>query len=285
MNRIILKTILDNKSAFVPVIFTNKQVSIIKKYIQHEKLSYNEQHILYTGIKRKMVAMEILVSGKENLVITGRDKIIQKRIPLAVKLLKRFSPNNAFISGSFLFKEKYSDIDIFVIVRRGYKEVHEDTLHIIYLTQKRLLSQVFQSASLISIANFQIPSKVNRSQLKLSDIMALYHETVIEIMDKERREMARKLVFEYYLAIKNHLLDGKDLQEITQTVDLVALGNMVKEIIKKKYSLSYIYVALQSYVATLTETMRSEKGENLKKYKELYEEMLDEVRGSKAEAL
>jgi hypothetical protein len=115
--------------------------------------------------------------------------------------------------------------------------------------------------------------------------MALYHETVIEIMDKERREMARKLVFEYYLAIKNHLLDGKDLQEITQTVDLVALGNMVKEIIKKKYSLSYIYVALQSYVATLTETMRSEKGENLKKYKELYEEMLDEVRGSKAEAL
>jgi len=189
------------------------------------------------------------------------------------------------VGGSFLFKEEYNDIDIFIIIKKGYKEIHEEKLHIIKLTEKKLRNPVFQSAASIAISNFVIPSKIICPKLKIHEIMSAYHEAAIEVMDKQEREMTRFLIFNYYLLMENKLLDGLELKKITESLNIPQLENIVKKLIKKLFANTYVYIALHEYLKSLSAAINAEKSnENLKRYKNLYEEIINETRRSKAEA-
>jgi hypothetical protein len=287
MNQNILNIIINNQEQFIPLIFTKKQIKVLKKYKEKKKLTNAEKKALYTSITKKVKALELIKIEKENeFYINGRNKIIPERLEKAKELIKLYSKkyNKVFISGSFLFSKKYNDIDIFIIRERKYDEKWKNKEHIIFLTEKRLQNPVFQSAALISVSNFIIPNKITKKSLKLGDLMSSYHESAIEIIENQDRSMTRFIIFSYGLHLKNKIIDGSELKDRINNLNLGELDSMVKEMLKKFFSSSYLYVELHDYIKTLNKTIKTEKNiEHLKRYKSVYEEIINETRNSKAE--
>jgi len=288
MDENILKILLQNKQLFIPLIFTEKQFNIIKKYKENKKLSNSEKKALYTSITKKMKALETIKIEKDNeFYINSASKIIPKRLEEAKKLIEKYSRkyNKVFISGSFLFSKKYNDIDIFIVRERKYAEKWEDNKHIIFLTEKRLENSVFQSAALISVSNFIIPNKINKKTIKLGEFMSSYHEAVIEIRGNQDRDLTRYIVFTYNLKIRNRLLDGSDLRKITINLTLDELDNMVKIILRQHYSRKYLYVEIHNYIKTLEDAIKTERpNEHLIRCMNTYEELIYGKQRTKAEA-
>ncbi|HLC96960.1 MAG TPA: hypothetical protein VJH97_06590 [Candidatus Nanoarchaeia archaeon] len=286
MNKNILNKILENKQLFIPLIFTEKQFNILQKYEENKKLNNAEKKALYTSITNKMKALEVIkIETDAEYFINGRNKIIPQRLEEAKKIINEYSKryDRVFISGSFLFAKEYGDIDIFIVRDRKYDEKWEDKRHIVFVTEKRLTRPVFQSAAMISIANFIIPSKMKELPIKLGEFMSSYHEAIIEIDSDYDRDLARYIVFTYYLRIKKRLLDGSELSAINKSIDQDDVDRMVKETLTKYFSRSYLYVEIHEYIKTLDDFIKSEKNvDNLKRYKSLYEEIIYDTRRSKA---
>ncbi len=290
MDRNILKIVLKRKELFVPLIFTEKQFGILKRYDARLKLSNAEKKSLYTSVKKKMEALESFSmeqKGNEHY-INSPSEIIPDRLAKAKEILdehsKRYS--RVFISGSFLFSEEFNDIDVFVIMQKGYKEKSEGNVHTIFLSEKRLANPVFQSASLISVSNFIIPRKTKKKKPNLSELMTTYHESVIEYLRKEKKpEAVRRLIFDYHLFCRNHLLDGKELKEISKKIKFEEMDNFIKELCRKLFSKTYLYVEVHSYIKTLEESIKHIKpNSHLIRFRNTYEEMIYGEQRNKAEA-
>lgn len=279
MDENLLKIVLEHEKEFEPLIFTRKQLKVMKKRKEGRQLSNAEKKALYTSIKKKMEALSI-IRGREGrkLYITGYEDIIEGRLEGAEKLVKEYSVNSGkvFIAGSFLFSKDYNDIDIFIIREKGYKEKWEGNHHLIFISGKRLEKPIFQSAAKISISTFPIPNKLAKKKPKLSEVMSTYHEAVIECRNKEKKpEMTRHLVFDYYLFCKNHILNPKELQELVKASSLEILGAYIRELCTALFSKSYLYVGIHWYIQTLEEDIKSTKhNKNLIQYKKTYEELL-----------
>lgn len=289
MDKKTLKIILQKERLFVPLIFTEKQFNVLKKYNNHLLLSNAEKKALYTSINKKVKALEsIKIEKDKEYYINGYNKIIPGRLDKAKELITKYSKeyDKVFISGSFLFSKEFNDIDIFIVRKKGYKEIWEGDRHIVSLSEKRLTKTVFQSAALISVSNFIIPKKIKRKTLKLGELMSSYHEAGIEIMDKQERELTRHIVFSYYLYVHDKLLDGAELAHITKSTTLNKLDSMVKSILTNLFSNTYLYVVLHTYIKTLDGFIQSEKNiEHLKRYKSLYEGIIyDSKRSTTASA-
>ncbi|MEA2036980.1 MAG: hypothetical protein U9O94_05695 [Nanoarchaeota archaeon] len=289
MNEKTLEIVLGKKTLFVPLIFTNKQFNILEKYSRGLRLSNAEKKALYTSIKKKMEALDSFLIEQKDLEywVNSPDEIIPSRLKEAKKILEEYSKKHkmVFIAGSFLFSKRYGDMDIFVIRERGYKEEHDGNKHIVFLPEKKLFAPIFQSASLISVSNFRIPKKLRKKRHSLSEIMATYHEAVIERMRKEEKpEAIRNLVFEYNLRCKD-LINGKQLKEISDKVTLDEMDIIMKTLCMKLFSATYLYVEVHTYIQTLKESIKNIKlNKHLIIFKNTYEEMIYGRQRSKAEA-
>ncbi len=290
MNEKILKLVLKERESFVPLVFTEKQFDILGKYSAKTKLSNAEKKSLYTSIKKKMEALELFSNEQKDkeYFINNAPEIIPNRLAEAKKIIDEYSKkyDKVFIAGSFLFSKEFNDIDIFAIRERGYKEKWEGNKHIIFLTEKRLSNPILQSASLISIGKFALPVKIKKKQPSLSESMGTYHEAVIEFMRKEKKpESMRSLIFDYNLFCRNKLLNGKELKEISQKIELDDLDSMIKELCSKLFSKTYLYVGVYTYIRTLNDSIKSIKpNEHLIRFRDTYEEMIYGRKRSKAKA-
>lgn len=288
MDKKLLKKILRNKQLFVPIIFTEKQFGVLEKYTQNKQLSNAEKKALYTSITKKMKALESIKIEKDNeYYINGAAKIIPERLKKAKEIIDGYSKRyeKVFISGSFLFSKEFNDIDIFIIREKGYKEDYNDNEHIIFLTEKKLSNPVFQSAAMISVANFILPTKMIIKKPKLGIIMSTYHEAVIEKMQNDKPDMIRHFLFDYYWFCKGKLVDGKQLIQLSNTVSLSDLDFFIKELCKRLFSKKYLYVDIHEYIKTLKDTIKTEKPiEHLIRYINTYEELIYGRRRSKAKA-
>lgn len=283
MNKKILKQIVEHSDLFVPLIFTIKQISVIQRYLAEKKLSNSEKKALYSSITKKLSAIVALVKVNEpkQYYINGNSNILPERLLQAIKLLDEYSKkypvsSKIFIAGSFLFSKEFNDIDIFIVRERGYKEVFEEDKHIIFLSEKKLSQPVFQSAALISVANFIAARKIIKKKSSLPNLMSLYHEAVIEKLNNEKKpEAIRNLIFNHYLTCQNKLLDGKELKELTNTAALENIDTMLNELCKKLFSKLYLYVELQDYIKTLIVSIKNIKlNTHLVRYKNIYEEII-----------
>lgn len=290
MDKNILKIIMNKKELFVPLIFTEKQFNVLGKYKEHKRLTNAEKKSLYTSVKKKMEALSSFsMEQKENEYwINSPDEIIPARLLEAKKIIDSYSKkyNKVFISGSFLFSKEFNDIDIFVVRKKGYKEKWQGKKHVIFLSEKRLANPVFQSASLISVSSFAVPGKIKKKKPSLSGSMGTYHEAVIEHMSREKKpEAMRRLIFDYNLFCKNRLIGGRELKEISKKIKLDGLDMMVKELCKKLFSETYLYVEVHTYIKTLAESISNIKpNKHLIRYKNTYEEMIYGRQRSEAEA-
>ncbi len=291
MNQKILKIILGRIELFVPLVFTKKQFSILEKYNNKVKLTNAEKKSLYTSIKKKMEALDSFSreqKDREYFINNPRD-ILPHRLIEAKELIDVYSKDydKIFISGSFLYSNRFRDIDIFIIRKKGYKEKYDGNRHIIFLTENKLANPVFQSASVISVANFAIPRKIRKKKPSLSELMTLYHEAVIEHIQKEKKpESKRRLIFDYDLFCKNKLLNPKELKKRMEKTKLYDMDKMIKELCKTLFSKTYLYVEAHTYIKTLKESIENIRpNTHLIRFKNTYEEMIYGRKRGKTEAV
>ena len=65
MNTNIFKSIIEHKKQFIPHLFTQRQIEIMNKYLKKEALNPTEKTYLYSTIKRKVAALNLLKTEVE----------------------------------------------------------------------------------------------------------------------------------------------------------------------------------------------------------------------------
>lgn len=273
----ILKIISQNKEMFVPLIFTQKQFSILERYSAGEKLGLAEKKSLYTSITRKIKALGLVqAKPKDNFYIKGGQYLSPDRIVMAKEIINKFPNEQIFIAGSFLFSKKYRDIDIYILRERGYKEIQDQEKHLIYLTRKKLADVVFQSAALISVSNFENTLKPRLRKIFLHQLMSIYHEAVIEyLQNDEKKDNLRELIFHHNLICQHKLINALEIQEIMAQIKINQIDEMFTNLCKSLFSKTYLYVEVLEYIRTLKESIKNIKQNfHLEHYKNTYEELI-----------
>lgn len=287
MNEDLLKIILNNKGRFVPLLFTKKQVYVLKKHLGKERLSNAEKKALYTSITKKMQALELLYFENQDIFVNGAQYMLPGRLDAAKQIIEEFAGKKTIIAGSFLFSREYNDIDIYIVAKRGYKEVNDGKRHLIYLTEKKLSDAVFQSSALISVSNFCCAKKATFKKMPLHKVMSVYHEAIIEVEQNDRKkEAVRSLIFLYSLLCEKSLPNPCELRAVAVAATTARLNIVYKTILNKFYSKKYLYVELHSYIKSLDAAIKSTpNNSHLIMYRELYKELLYGRARAKKEAM
>lgn len=282
MNKKICNLIIKNKEKFIPLLFTEKQVLILKNYFSNLKLSNTEKVYLYSTIKKKIDALNIL---REEFYVIG-DGMIKERVEKAKDIIKELHKERSFISGSFLFSQKYNDIDIYIISNRK-KQYHRGKNHFIFLTEKDLKKPIFISSIKYCVSNFFIEEIDPLIKIpSFNDFIIAYEMAINEALDNDDQKEIRSLIFEYNLQIKGMVLDSHSLFKefnkiirLNQYEKIKLINSMAKEILLKSYSRSYLYSELLTFIKRLEESVVEFKAnENLKIYIDLLNEVKDECR-------
>ncbi len=167
------------KAQIVPTLFTNHQFNLIEKKFQNKKMTPSEKNEFSRTISAKMRAIHALME-KEDIFIYGKEKIRKDRLQPARKYIRRFSRifrnKHIFITGSFLYQEKYNDIDIFVISKYDKKDYQEGRFHINYLSEEVYGSLFFRSASKLCLSNKKIELHELKESLNQDTFISLYQE-------------------------------------------------------------------------------------------------------------
>lgn len=173
------------------------------------------------------------------------EAIIKERIKLAEELLNQIPAKYCFISGSFLYKENYNDIDVFVISRtKKAIKVNNKNVKITVIDFNDLYSLFYHSVSKSCIAKNVLPTK----QLKVtfSDYWNVINEAIPTLMndkDKFHKNVRFLILYTQYFRT-GEVLDTFQLSEkINRFKDYKEILNYVKfeliEIIRKEMKISY----------------------------------------------
>ncbi|MBS3123092.1 hypothetical protein J4437_00495 [Candidatus Woesearchaeota archaeon] len=280
MNKEICKKIVENKEKFIPALFTIKQINLIEKYLQTKSLSNSEKTTLYSTIKRKIEALQTL---KEESYINGSN-MIPERVEEAKKILIGLNQERAFISGSFLYKKKYNDIDIFVISRRR-KSYTLAEKHFTFILESDLKRPIFVSAFKYSVANFQNSVKITKKRSKIEDTLFLYQWIISQIIQNEDQKEIRDLVLQYFMHLKNEILDARSLNLEVERIKAMSkedrikeINQITKELVLNTFSLKYLYNVFSKFTISVKEMGREYKTENIPILLQLAKEVQNECR-------
>ena len=281
MNKKICKKVLEHKDNFIPHIFTNRQINIIEKYLKGNKLNNTEKSYLYSTIKKKIDALQLL---REEFYVKGSE-MITERIIKAKKILKEINNEKAFISGSFLYLKKYNDIDVYIISKKR-KQYHKGKLHFVHITENDLRKPIFLSAMKYSVANFSKEIKPIIERPMFDDLIFTYQLAIKEVLEKDDQKTVREIIFEYHKQITNQILDSyslyKQWQETikkTKKQKIEQINKMTKELILKLYSSKYMYQTILPYKKNIETLIPEYKvNNNLIVYNHFLEEVKNECR-------
>ncbi len=114
------------------------------------------------------------------------NKLLPDRIIQADKILSLIPAKYCFITGSFLYKEKYKDIDVFV-VSRSKKKISLDNpkIKIIYIDFNDLYSLFYHSISKSCIAKNILPQRPLK--VTLSDYWSIINEAVPTLLNQKNK--------------------------------------------------------------------------------------------------
>jgi hypothetical protein len=283
MNKNICKTIVQNKTAFTKHIFTKRQLTIMEKYINKTALTPTEQTYLYSTIKKKIDALSLL---KEEYHITGTN-MIPERITQAKTILKSLN-KPAFISGSFLYKQDYKDIDIFIITIKR-KHMQKGNHHLTYITEHDLSKPLFLSAAKYSVSTFSINIKPDIKREPLSEILLAYQLSINEVLDNTDQKTLRQLIFYHAIYVKKEIPDSytlykrwKELLKQPKKEKLKQVTQLSKELLKALYSPIYLYRAASQFQNSIKNLMKDYHTNNLPLYINFAQEVKNECRRAEA---
>lgn len=273
------------KPYLVPHIFTKNYFKILKKKLNNKKLTYNEQYYYNHFIKKKLKGMMEMFDIEKN--INNKDKIKKTRLKKALELIKKYSRKHKnmkiLVSGSFLYQEKYNDIDIFIISKYDKEDYREQKVHVNYLPANIENTLFFNSISTISVANFISAQKIEE-KIKLNDLLHFYEVTILLMMQKDNYlDELRELVLKAEYISNNVILDSQQLKEITAKIkkskDPIKILNkyLVVKIINS-YSLPILKKVLTHFIK---KNSQPEKGQKIYPnwliYNQTYKEAMEIV--------
>ena len=237
------------------MLFTERQVDLVQKYVEQQKLTPSEQAYFYSTVRRKMEALKLI---REEYYIIGKE-MIPERVKEAKQILKKI-PLKAFISGSFLYNLESQDIDIFIIGKQR-KQQHDGKQHITYIAETDLQQPLFVSAANYSVANFSLTIKPLIKREQFGELLLVYQLAINEIIDNDDQKTVRRMIFEYNVQAKKTILDSFSLyQEFCRikqkkTKEKKEIVNqMFKDMLLQLYSKRYLYAKLGPFIKNLKET-------------------------------
>ncbi len=173
------------------------------------------------------------------------ENIISERIKQAEAILSHIPAKYCFISGSFLYKERYKDIDLFVVSRTKKELKSSDRkVKITFLDFNDLYSLFYHSISKSCFAKNILPQKPLK--VTISDYWQIINEaipTLLNQKDKFHKNVRFLILYtEYFKSgeildsfqLSQKILSFKDYQEIIHYV-----RNKVPAIIQKQSKPSY----------------------------------------------
>ncbi|MBI5392567.1 hypothetical protein HZA96_01740, partial [Candidatus Woesearchaeota archaeon] len=99
----------------VPALFTQHQFHLLRRKCLQQQMSASEKNEFSRSISRKMRAINAL-THEDTLFLYNAEKMILERMKAAKRyvrqLSRRFKNKHILISGSFLYKDNYNDIDV-----------------------------------------------------------------------------------------------------------------------------------------------------------------------------
>ena len=219
-----------NKELLVPYIFTGNQFNILQKRIGGKELDSSEKYYYYTSISKKLKAIKALANineekAEETIFTSGDEGIIMQRKEAAKKILSKLSRNHKnmemFIAGSFLYKKRYNDIDVFIFSKYDkddyVDEYKKEKVHVNYLVPEAKDSLFFRSASNICISNFNIPKTPVKEKLTSENLISLYQELIIYILkNNDFKKELRSFILECYYFNENIVLSSAELNNIVE---------------------------------------------------------------------
>ncbi len=284
-NYIKLENLEKAKNYLVPHIFTENYYNILKAKIIGKKLSDNERYYYNHFIKKKLNGIIELM--EMDTLVNGKEFIRKDRLNKAITLLKEYSRKHKnmkmLISGSFLYNEKYNDIDIFIISKYEKEDYKDGKVHINYLPANVEKTLFFQSIKAISISNFESEENIEED-FNISDILHLYELVILLIIQKDNYlQELRDLIVRLEYVSNRVILNSMQLKIITGKI--TKSKNPIQVI--NKYLIAKIINAYNRAVLrrTLTKFIEKnsapEKGqkmyENWKIYNQIYKEAVEVV--------
>lgn len=185
------------------------------------------------------------------------ENIIKERIEEVQKILNSIPAKYCFISGSFLFKKDYKDIDVFVISRTK-KEIKTTNkkINIIRIDFNDLYSLFYHSASKSCIAKNILPKKPLKATI--SDYWGVINEAVPTILnekDKYHKNIRFLVLYTEYFK-NNKILDTYELRikiekfkNFKEILNYIAqeIPLIINKHIKRSYTQRYFYTQAGYY--------------------------------------
>lgn len=199
----------DIKKEIVPILFTEHQFSLIIKRFTNKQLTLSEKNEFSRTISRKMKAIN-KIAKKEDIITYGKTMREKKGKKIIKELSKRFKNKHILLTGSFLYKKHYNDIDIFVISKYDKEDYKKDNYHINYISSTSNL--FFQSISKTCISNRKLNSKFTEKP-NLDRYISLFQELSNDIISrrKDLKWMLKEFLLYSDFISGSGVLDSKEL--------------------------------------------------------------------------
>jgi len=144
------------------------------------------------------------------MYVYSPERILPARIKEAERILGKVRAKHAFITGSFLYRRAYKDIDLFVVTRskRDFSMEGVD-VHVIH--PNRLSSLFYHSASKLCVSKSILPRpKVRTTMSDYFDLLNSRLTPVDNIMDRDKEFRDAVLATIYHAEAR--ILDSEELK-------------------------------------------------------------------------
>ncbi len=260
------------KAVLVPALFTEHQFHLLKKKLSHQELTPSERSEFSRSISPKMNAIYTLLEKEtDSVFMYGKEKIKSKRVPLAIKYLKKFSRQfknkHVLITGSFLYKDHYNDIDVFVISKYDKDDYVQGKFHINYLPEKAYTSLFFASIRQVCISNQKIIYQKITESVNADTFTSLYQE-LFNDLDRHFpgvRKTLREFLLQAAFLSQYPLPDSVELHLRTERILHAA---KTKEVIKNIFVQSMVLSAETNKTIFSLRKIISSYKELMKEYKQ-----------------
>ena len=212
--------------------------------------------------------MEALRSLREEYYITG-EGMRPERVEKARQILKELNFGAAFISGSFLYKEAYNDIDVFVISNRR-KSYRRENIHFTHILEKDLQQPLFISIAKYSVSTSPLKIQPSHRRERFDDLLFLYQWVINQILEDEDQKEIRDLLLSYSVHLKKEIPDARSLDYQAQEIKSLSKKSRIKKIdwlvgkiLLKIYSPRYLYSALSRFIKNITDMGKEYKTNNI----------------------
>jgi len=270
---------IDAKIDELRKVFTERQIELIKNKAAGKELTASEKVFYSKSINKKFKAFAAIFNkDKEDYLgkyfVYGEEDILHERRKKAIALLKKLERNHKamemLISGGFLWKENYNDIDIFIISKYEKEDRIEGEFHYNYILPEEKDTLFFQSLSKLCVTNFNIIKNHQKSRrIDINILISNYQELLGDIGQKwvGYKQTLRTFLVNAVFISEGVILNSKQLDFMVEKI----ISNPKKLTILRKI---FVGALLTGYSQKLFE-------EKIKELKKGYEELEKEYGKSK----